>query len=314
MDETDIILVKLLWRNSRLSYRELAKHTGLSVSAVQKRIQSLVSSGIIRAFTAKISISALKALHVLIFGRTEAESIDEVNRNLKNSNDDFTYWVAIASGNHLYVGAYLRNISELQPYVSFLMKKAKMPDPTVGIVHSESGFPFLVTPRDVTLDSLDFQIIRVLQKNSRKLASEIAKELGISAKTVRRRLSKMVHEKSIELSIEWYPDTSGDMISILHLYMKPSTSRGVIDQLVEKYSPNTLFYWSFSNLPNLILCVAWTKTMRELQDLCRSFQSEKIFRSVVPNILYNGYLFDTWRDKLVTQVLHKYLRASEGRK
>jgi len=51
MDKTDIILCQMLLGNSRLSYSELADTLNLSVTAVHKRIQDLVESGVIRKFT-----------------------------------------------------------------------------------------------------------------------------------------------------------------------------------------------------------------------------------------------------------------------
>ncbi len=300
MDKTDVILTQLLLRNSRLSYSELADTLGLSVNAVHKRIRELTESGIIRAFTTKVSLYALKAIHILVFGRSMTQSIEEVHKKLREK--DSTYWVAVAGGNYLYVGAYLQNLSELEPYVAFVKKEAQMPDPIVGIVHFDTDLPFSLTPQDITLYPLDYQIIYALHKNSRKRVSEVAEELGVSAKTVRRRLSKMIHEGLIELSIEWYPDVSNDIMTLFHLHLKAYADKSKVGSLlVKKYSPNAFFFWSFSNLPNHLICVVWTRTMKELRDLRKRFESEEVFESIVPNILYTGYIFDTWRDKLVLE-------------
>lgn len=294
MDKTDIILIQLLLKNSRLQYRELADKLDLSVNAVHKRIQALTESGVIRTFTARINLSAFEgAVPVTVWGRSEAKSVDETLEKLgKNSS---IYWVSVAGGNYLYVVAYLQNISELEPYIAFVKKEAQMPDPTVGI-------PELLPPSDTTLYPLDYQIIYALHKNSRKPVSEIAEELGVSAKTVRRRLSRMIREGSIELSIEWYPDVSNDIMTIFHLHLRASADKSKVGPLlIKKYAPNTLFLMSFSNLPNLLLCVVWTNTMKELQDIRERFQSEEALESIVPNVLYIGYIFDTWRDELLLE-------------
>jgi len=62
MDEIDFFLLKKLVRNSRLTYRELAEMTDLSVSAIHKRINKLIEDEIIEAFIARPSIIALKYL------------------------------------------------------------------------------------------------------------------------------------------------------------------------------------------------------------------------------------------------------------
>jgi len=305
LDKKDVILSQLLLMNSRLPYRDLADKLGLSVNAVHKRIQALIESGVIRVFTAKISLSALKAFGVLVFGRSQIQSIDEACQKL--GNHDSTFWVGVGGGNHLYIGAYLPNISELEPYVDYVKKEAQMLDPTVGIIPPETDLPSLVTPRDTTLHPLDYQIIYALHKNSRRSISDVAEELGISAKTARRRLSRMIREGLIELSMKWYPDASNDIATLFHLRLKPSADKSKVGfMLVEKYAPNVLFFWRFSNLPDHLICIVWTSTMKELRDIRESFESEELIQSFVPSILYTGYIFDTWRDKLLLEKGHPH--------
>jgi DNA-binding Lrp family transcriptional regulator len=76
MDKTDVILSMLLLANSRTPYRELADKLNLSANAVHKRIQSLIDVGVIRKFTAKISLPALQAVVVILCGKSEAESAE----------------------------------------------------------------------------------------------------------------------------------------------------------------------------------------------------------------------------------------------
>jgi hypothetical protein len=39
--------------------------------------------------------------------------------------------------------------------------------------------------------------------------------------------------------------------------------------------------------------------MNELQSLRENLEKEPGVASIVPNILYTGYMFNTWRDQLV---------------
>lgn len=315
MDKTDIILIKLLLANSRTPYRQLADQLDLSVNAVHKRIQTLKKLGIIHTFTAKINQSAIKAVNVHIFGRSEADSISHIHNTL--GSHDFTYWVSIASGNYLYVGALLQSISDLESYMAFVQKEARFQDPTVGILHSagsshnttvgishSAGSSHLLPPRDTDTKfyPLDYQIIYSLRNNSRKAFADIAEELGVSAKTIRRRLSRMIDENLIELSLEWYPDKSNDIMTIFHIHHGASVDNNkVLSLLLNKYSSNIIFPIFFSNLPNHVVYVVWTNTMKELKEIWKHFEREETFESIVANILYTGYIFDTWRDKLILE-------------
>jgi DNA-binding Lrp family transcriptional regulator len=193
----------------------------------------------------------------------------------------------------MYVGAHLRNMSELEPFMAFIKKEALMPEPILGMSQFETGEP-------AKLSSLDYRIIHALHKDSRKRVTEVAGELGVSAKTVQRRLSRMTNVGHIELSLEWYPDKSNDIMTILHLNMKASADKGkLIPRLMTEYSPNVVHIFPFSNLPNTALGVIWTNTMKELQDIRKRLEDEGSFESVQPNVLHSGYLFDTWRDRIL---------------
>ena len=58
MDETNRKILALLAGDGRLSFTELAKHTRLSVSAVQQRVRRLEEGGVIRGYTAVINPAA----------------------------------------------------------------------------------------------------------------------------------------------------------------------------------------------------------------------------------------------------------------
>jgi len=204
----------------------------------------------------------------------------------------------VGGGNFLYIGANLKNIAELEPLVRFVKENAEMPEPAVGITFSPIP-PFLKNFKfDSKLCDLDYKIIRSLKDDSRKATSVIAQELGVSAKTFSRRLTRMINNFLIELSIEWYPDASNDIISAVHIHLKPDASPNTPDVIIQKYYPNTLFYWGFSNIPNEYIFFVWTPTSKELKDIRDKIEQEPSVQSVAPNIIYTGYVLHSWRDEI----------------
>ena len=299
MDKTDIVLCQLLLGNSRLSYSELADKLNLSVTAIHKRIQDLIESRVIRKFTAKISLFQLDALHIVVFGRSKLNSVQNLPEKLESNG--LIYWLSVGGGNYLYIGAYLQNIGELDTLISFLKETAKMSEPTVGISTFPMPLGILPELKDRTLNPLDYQIIGSLKNNSRKATSEVANELRVSAKTVRRRLARMMKDRLVELSMEWYPDASNDIISLIHVHLKPQADKNTMTKLFQKYTPNIVFYWGFSNLPNVFIMMFWTSSMKDLQRIRESLEKEADLQSVAPNVLYTGYIFETWRDQLLEE-------------
>jgi len=108
----------------------------------------------------------------------------------------------------------------------------------------------------------------------------------------------MIKNWLIELSLEWYPDASNDIITLIDLRFKPDTDMNLAFELLKKYSPHMLFYWAFANIPNTATYVVWTANMKELQNIRENLEKESTITAVVPNILYDGYIFNTWRDQL----------------
>ena len=296
MDRTDISLSLLLLANSRTPYHELAGRLGLSINAVHKRIGALVSQGIIRAFTAHPSLAGVGAVTVWVYGRSESAHPGDAHIRLKADNR--TYWVANSGGGYLYVGGYLRSISELDGFVAFVKKEGELSDPTVGILPSMGS-------RE-SLRPLDYQIIASLRRDSRKPATDVASEVNASAKTVHRRLVWMTELGLVEFSLDWYPDASNDLVARSHVDAAHGCGRQqVSDALRTRFADSILVEVTFGNFPNSLTLFVWANSMRQMEDLRRGVGTVEGVGSVMLNVLQVGYLFDTWRVELVLKKLGK---------
>jgi len=295
MDRTDITLCLFLMSNSRTPYHELAARLGLSINAVHKRIGAMANLGMIRAFTAHPSLSFLGAIAVWVSGRSEAAHPSDLHQRL--GKDDRTYWVANSGGGYIYVGGYLRDISELDEYVGFVKKEGEMSNPTVGIVP-----PMGRSSQKESLRALDYQILASIRRDSRKPATEIAAEVNASAKTVHRRLEWMQEKGLVDFTIDWYPDASNDIVAVCHVEVARGSDRmKVLENLRGRFAQNILVEMLFSNLPNQIALFLWTNSMKQMEDLRESVSGTEGVGSVLLNVLQIGYMFETWRDGLVLE-------------
>jgi len=59
IDDKDMKILKILSLDSRLSFRQIAKKTGLSVSTVISRIRKLENLGVIKRYTVEIDLERL---------------------------------------------------------------------------------------------------------------------------------------------------------------------------------------------------------------------------------------------------------------
>jgi DNA-binding Lrp family transcriptional regulator len=294
MDRTDVSLCLSLLSNSRIPYHELAAKFGLSINAVHKRIGAMVASGMIRAFTARPSLLSIGAITVWVFGRSESDHMSDLHNSLQA--DEHTYWVANSGGGYLYVGGHLRSLSELDAYVEFVKREGEIDGPSVGIV----PLPVNPFPKE-ELSDIDYQIIASLHRDSRKPVSDVASDVRASSKTVHRRLERMIEKGLVDLSIDWYPDVSNDIVALGHIEMGPHADRiGVLEALRSTFSQNILVEMLFSNLPSLLVLFLWTNSMRQMEDLRGRIEAAAGVKSVTLNVLQIGYMSDTWRDNLVS--------------
>ncbi|MHA2288563.1 MAG: AsnC family transcriptional regulator [Promethearchaeota archaeon] len=290
MDDIDFLLLRKLAENSRLTYRDLADMTEISVSAVHKRIKGLIDNEIINAFIARPSVIALNCLWILIFGTSTAKLMDDISKEL--GQHESVHYVGIAGGKNLYISAYLRNISELQEYSSTISRTAYISEPTIGIIN----VPYLSMPEP--LSSIDFKILKSLNRDARKPITDIAEDVGISAKTVRKRLDRMIDNKLASFTMQWTMYKVSFM-TIFHLYLNEGSNiNSTMQHLNRKYSKSITICFNYSNIPNLITMKIWAKTAQDSQKIQEELQKEG-FKDIVPYIFLSSKHYDCWLDQLL---------------
>lgn len=83
-----------------------------------------------------------------------------------------------------------------------------------------------------TIDPVDSQIVRLLQKNGRLPNTEIAKAVGISESTVRNRLNRLISDGCVSITAIGNPSRLGfDVIGNLVLTIDQRKTEHVIEEL-----------------------------------------------------------------------------------
>jgi DNA-binding Lrp family transcriptional regulator len=318
MDEKDIEILKMLISNSRTPYREISDKLGLSINGVYKRVKNLTDSGVVRDFQTNLDLRVINAIPVMIFGQSEAKSVERVATSL--GKNPHTTKILVAGGNFLYITAIFRNLRELQPFLETVKKKAEIHTPKVGIVNTMRAeyWMFIKRPIDLHLEdlsSLDYKIINAIHRESRRSSKDISQHLGVSTKTIRKRLARLIDKGYIRMTVPLAFDSSRDIFAVLHLNLKKGqTINSVEAALINNYSGNLISIYSFGNLPNQILCTTWTNTMAEIKDIQMDLQKKGILDSIIPNIFYTTYIFDSWTDTLIEDLAKNPKMVEEFKK
>jgi Lrp/AsnC family leucine-responsive transcriptional regulator len=316
MDDTDRKLLILMGANPRIHVRELAKKLGISRQAVDRRMQALTKTGVIKGMIAGISIPYLDAVPVTVFGRSAAASIEKTLDRLGES--EFTRRVVVAGGNFLYVVGFLRNISELGSYVEFVKRAGEMPEPTVGINCLDDGLSPDYSVDGVgkrkqsyrELSPLDLKIIASLKDDARRPVTDIADMVGVSAKTVRRHLEGMMSEGSLDMGMPADLILGGDMLLVTHVNLRDCADKVEVGRRLLSQSPfQDQYIRTFSNLPGLLVWVFWSGKMAEIRKVIREVGEDEDVLAVMLNFAYLERICPTWRDKLPEVMTHPARKA-----
>ena len=113
-------------------------------------------------------------------------------------------------------------------------------------------------------------------------------------------MQRMMDEHAIELVIQWHPDASDDIFSFTHLTLDPAADRFQLGRaLMREHGARVVFFRAFSNQPHELIAVTWSNSLKQLRLLTEVLASRSEVVSAVPYVVYSGYRYETWRDRLL---------------
>lgn len=303
MDETDIRLCQMLFTNSRIPIRELSDRLNISIQATHRRIQILKEEGLIHRFKASLSIGYLHAVRVLVEGISQGNP-DDVEKALRKN--DLVHSVFIGEGQpHFFLECIIQDIKDLDSLVEYLRKKVEIPNPNV-LLDSQIRFGEKILDTRYKgpseLSRLDYQIINALYEDARLSIGDIAEKCDASARTVKRHLDRLMEKGAIDFSIDWRPGYASGLTAMLAVILKEGgDQKQVRDELFNKFNGSLFVIITLSNVPGLISSYAWSPSIKKYNELLEAIRNCDGVKEVYSSVLKNGWVQDTWRDKLLKE-------------
>lgn len=169
-------------------------------------------------------------------------------------------------------------------------------------IQNIDNFILLIPPsltfKNTRLTNTDWRIIDAMKNNCRKTDVEIANELGISSKTVKRRLNYLKENLIILFMIDL--DTSAaDFLSYLLIvkFQKISCdSYNEVMKIVKKY----FYVWRIANQEAYIFTVFINK-LREIDEQVKQIEGLPYVKDVISFVPTKMYYFESWIDKLIKE-------------
>jgi DNA-binding Lrp family transcriptional regulator len=192
VDNIDLQIIRLLARDCRNPYGNIASIVGMTPNAVKERINKMVSSGVIRSFVLRINPAILgyEKECILILRDIDKTVKEQDIINKINLIGDIRVYAKQLGGDSMFALAVRVGTEDKIGIPSDLLKPAKI----------ESIF---VTYRKITMKihGSDLEIMKCFLTDPRMQVKDITKETSLSSKTVARRLEKMRENHFLEFSI-----------------------------------------------------------------------------------------------------------------
>ena len=126
LDKTDLKIIKLLQKNSRLSLKHLSEKVFLSQPSVKNRLQRLIDSGCIESFTLKLNYEKLGFKLAFITRISDINiSFNELFAFLKQQQELTEIYSVTGSDNYIVKG-FVTNTQEMELLLSKLMNYGKL--------------------------------------------------------------------------------------------------------------------------------------------------------------------------------------------
>ena len=288
LNEVDSKILRILLKDGRTSYDELASECKVSKNAAWKRYKAMEKKGVIKGATVQINFShfGFEALATLLIS-VNAQQIEQVMEFIGKITEVHAYRQYNSVYNVRAITT-LRDLNELD-YVKQVIKQ-KLPiiglktyiwtgvrntpenlnltgilkDTNEGSQQNLGKATFL-PKHGTTIDELDKQIATKLTLDGRASFTQISKQLGISTDTVVKRYHKLREKGALKVSIQINPNKIG-YTSILDFNIA-FTTPGVLSHTVVE---------SLAKIPDIIII---TKTSGDydlqvtamIRDIAESF-------------------------------------------
>jgi len=156
--------------------------------------------------------------------------------------------------------------------------------------------PPSLSHKNERLTKTDWKIINSIKDNCRKTDVEIAIELGISTKTVKRRI-KYLTENAIILFMIDLDTSAADFLSYLLIVKFKKVASDSYNQIM-KIVKNYFYVWRVANQEAFIITVFINK-LREIEEQVKEIESLPFVKEVIGFVPTKMFYFESWIDKLI---------------
>jgi DNA-binding Lrp family transcriptional regulator len=271
----------------------MGKELGLSGTAVQKRVHEMVEEGVIRSFEIGFDSTMLglqtSIVDVSLRGSYKLNDILRQFRKIPN-----VYFVICGLDKTLTVLIHYRTNHDLEKLLERI-------GAIEHVVRVQPGIPRSLPETDIQLGKMDWKLIQQLNHDARKRNHEIAEELGVSAKTVKRRLDRLVKHKAIYFTIDVDLSKAVKMIMyVLIVDLEPGLQKkNVYKRILNTYDK---IWASVGPVQPSIVYFLGAETLAEIETVVEDAKRIQGVKNATAALYTSFHRFPEWYDKQLAKM------------
>jgi len=294
LDDLDISILKMLTTNSRRSDHSIARKLQVTTNTVKNRVRNLVKEGVLLGFETHLSATFFNATHCwlsaqLYGGELQEKIVEELGKIDKVS------FIMPTTENLILVSMDFFNSTDLDSTIQ-QMSRIKEITGIDTLIYSSQHFR-----KKIDISPLDWKIIKGIRFDSRRSPSEIAKECGVSTRTVNRRLRRLHDGGVIHHTIALDPMASkGTIVYGISTEYDARFPRDKIVESILSRVKNLFNHFVIVNSPTVLL-IFFGKRFSDIHDNENAIKALEEVKSIKTYFCTKVYYFSDWRDKLLEE-------------
>jgi DNA-binding Lrp family transcriptional regulator len=301
VDLVDKRLLIELGANCRLSYQALARHFGLSVNGVKKRVQKLIDVGVITGFSAGLNsglVGGDATSSVWVFVSTDKSEEEAVFIQQLGALPS-VYMVYKTTRQTYGLGAMARGFHGVSELVQHLEGLESVSDVEVqhGIkLRSPANEPVLSTPRpcsEFEFTKSDLLVIECLVKDARMTIANIAQQTKLTPKRVRKILKTFQDTSCILFRCDFNETKAGLLSASIKTALEPRSlsSQEFVFWLQEQYPFECWRAYSLTDKPATVIQAVTAYNIDKIDEMVALIKSQSYTNEVDALVEYRSWFF-----------------------
>ncbi|OLS29134.1 MAG: putative HTH-type transcriptional regulator [Candidatus Thorarchaeota archaeon AB_25] len=276
MDSIDKRILLALDENCRLSYQALAEKLGLTATAIKKRMDRLIETGVIEEFSIILKPAMMESdyLIALVFtdgSEDEEEFIEHIGSHLMVVQ---VGQLATGVGRLYFIHCEYVGAEGLQNLGTFLRTLDSVSSIELHTTMTQRGEKF-------DIKKMHLRVLKQLLEDARMQVSEISERSGLTSRRVSRAIQEMSDSNAFWFATRWNLSLGKNTEFYLKIQYDEQASRmDEIDEWLRDRFPSEYWFSFYSAMEPVMFAKFVTEHFRDAEQISRIIKNAVFSKTI----------------------------------